>query len=390
VSSIRPEALLAGANPGTGPVSHGALLSVIMPVHNAAGLLPRTLGALRNSDLPRDKWELIVVDDGSSDETSLIAARYADTVVTLPGKASGPAYARNRGFEVSRGDIIIFIDSDCVAYPDTLSRFGELFASDPALGAAFGSYDDRPPASGIMSQYRNLVDHYVHHQNAGEVETFWAGLGGIRREVFAEAGMYDEWHYSKPQIEDIELGGRIRKLGCRILLDPSLQVTHLKKWTLREVIRTDLRDRGIPRARLLMHRREMPPTAVLNLGRSEKFNTLLICLAVVLLLSGPVVRSPIPLWIAIVCVAIVLVLNTPLWRFFARVRGPVFAILVMPAQLMFYLINGISFGVGWLLQHLIGPPLRDAATSAYAEVGVQRWPPVPTKNRSSSWTAGDQ
>ena len=371
-------------------MSDRPLVSVITPAHNAAGLLPRTLGALRNSDLPRDKWELIVVDDGSSDDTSLIAARYADTVVTLPGKASGPAYARNRGFEVTRGDIVIFIDADCVVYPDTLSRFVELFASDPDLGAAFGSYDDRPPATGIMSQYRNLVHHYVHHQNAGEVETFWAGLGAVRRDVFAEVGMYDEWHYSKPQIEDIELGARIRKLGRRILLVPSIQVTHLKKWTLRQVIRTDLRDRGIPWARLLMHRRAMLSTETLNLRWSEKFNTFLTCLALLLVVVDLFVLSPVPLWIAIACVSIVLVLNADLWRFFARVRGPMFAILVMPARLMYYLINGISFGVGWLLQHLIGPPLRDPATSAYEEVGVQRWPPVPSKNRPSSWTAGDQ
>ena len=371
-------------------MSDRPLVSVITPAHNAAGLLPRTLGALRNSDLPREKWELIVVDDGSSDDTSLIAARYADTVVTLPGKASGPAYARNRGFEVTRGDIVIFIDADCVVYPDTLSQFVELFASDPDLGAAFGSYDDKPPASGIMSQYRNLVHHYVHHQNAGEVETFWAGLGAVRRDVFAEVGMYDEWHYSKPQIEDIELGARIRKLGRRILLVPSIQVTHLKKWTLRQVIRTDLRDRGIPWARLLMHRRAMLSTETLNLRWSEKFNTFLTCLALLLVVVDLFVLSPVPLWIAIACVSIVLVLNADLWRFFARVRGPMFAILVMPARLMYYLINGISFGVGWLLQHLIGPPLRDPATSAYEEVGVQRWPPVPSKNRPSSWTAGDQ
>jgi cellulose synthase/poly-beta-1,6-N-acetylglucosamine synthase-like glycosyltransferase len=371
-------------------VSDRPLMSVIMPAHNAAGMLPRTLGALRNSDFPRDRWELIVVDDGSSDDTSLIAARYADTVVTLPGKASGPAYARNRGFEVSRGEFIVFIDADCVVHPDTLSRFEELLRSDPDLGAAFGSYDDKPTASGLMSQYRNLVHHYVHHQNAGEVETFWAAAGAIRRDVFAEVGMYDEWHYRKPQIEDIELGTRIRKLGRRIKLDPSIQITHLKKWTLAQVIRTDLRDRGIPWARLLMHRGAMMSTGTLNLRWSEKLNTVLTWLAVPLLLYAPFASSLLPLWIAMVSLAIVILLNAPLWGFLARVRGPLFAILVMPAHLLYYLLNGISFGVGLLLQHLIGPPLRDPATSAYEEVGVQRWPPVPTKNRPSTWTAGDQ
>jgi len=370
-------------------VSDKPLLSVIVPAHNAEGILPRSLGALRNSDLSRDRWELVLVDDGSSDDTSLIAARYADTVVTLPGKPHGPAYARNRGFEVSRGEIIVFIDADCVAHTDTLSRLAALFDAQPELGAAFGSYDDRPPASGIMSQYRNLIHHHVHHSNAGDVETFWAGAGAIRRDVFAEAGMYDEWHYGRPQIEDIELGGRIRRLGRRILLDPGIQVTHLKRWTLRAVIRTDLRDRGIPWARLLMHRGAMMSTGSLNLRSTEKLNTLLVWAAAFLLVAAPFVGSLWPVWLALGSLAVVILLNIPLWAFFARVRGPVFAVLVMPAHLMYYLLNGISFGVGLLLQNLIGPPIPDPTTSAYAEVGVQRWPPVPTKNRPSSWTAGD-
>lgn len=370
-------------------MSDRPLLSVIVPAHNAAGLLPRSLGALRNSDLSRDRWELVVIDDGSADETSLIAARYADTVVTLPGNPHGPAYARNRGFEVSRGAIIVFIDADCVVHLDTLSRFAALFMEHPDVGAAFGSYDTKPPAAGVISQYRNLIHHYVHHRNAGDVETFWAGAGAIRREVFAEVGMYDEWHYSRPQIEDIELGARIRNLGKRIVLEPSIQVTHLKKWTLGALIRTDVRDRGIPWARLLMHRGAMMSTVSLNLRWSEKINTTLVWVAVLLVLAAPVVRSLTPLWAALGCLAIVIALNAPLWAFFLRVRGPILTVLVMPAHLMYYLLNGISFGVGWLLQHLIGPPLRDPATSAYDEVGVQRWPPVPTRNRPSSWTAGD-
>jgi len=363
--------------------------TVIVPAHNAAGVLPRSLGALRASDLPRNQWELIVVDDGSTDETSQIAARYADTVMTLPGKPHGPAYARNRGFEISRGDIIIFIDADCVAHPDTLSRFLTLFDDRPDVGAAFGSYDDRPTAPNVMSQYRNLIHHYVHHQNAGDVETFWAGAGGIRRDVFADAGMYDEWHYARPQIEDIELGARIRGLGQRILLDPSVQVTHLKKWTLAGVIRTDVKDRGIPWARLLMHRGAMMSTGSLNLRWTEKLNTILAWVALLSLVAWLRFRGPLPLWIAAAGVAFILLSNYSLWRFFTRARGPFFTLAVIPVHLLYYLLNGVSFGVGLVLLHLIGAPQPDPTTSAYEEVGLQRWPPVPKKNRPSSWTAGD-
>jgi cellulose synthase/poly-beta-1,6-N-acetylglucosamine synthase-like glycosyltransferase len=371
-------------------MSDGPRLSVVVPAYNATGVLPRSLGALRASQLPRHQWELIVVDDGSSDETSHIAARYADTVVTLPGKPHGPAYARNRGFEVSRGDVVAFIDSDCVVRPDTLTLLLERFDREPDVGAVFGSYDVNPPAPGIMSQYRNLVHHYVHQHNAGDVETFWAGTGGVRRDVFAEAGMYDEWHYSKPQIEDIELGARIRALGRRIVLDPRIQVTHLKRWTLGAVIRTDVKDRGIPWARLLMHRGAMLSTQTLNLRVTEKLNTILVWMALLCVIVAPFLRSLTPLWIAAAGLVIVLLTNHSLWRFFATHRGPLFAMAVVPAHLMYYLLNGISFGLGLLLLTVIGAPSPDPVTSAYEEVGLQRWPPVPSRNRPSSWNVGDQ
>src|SRR6185436_2164573 len=160
-------------------VDHSLLLSVIVPAHQAARLMPETLGALLASDLPRDQWELIVVDDGSRDDTAIVAGRYADTVIRLPGKPHGPAYARNRGVEVSRGEYVLFFDSDVRVKPGTLRGFALALASDPTIGAVFGSYDTEPPAPGLVSQYRNLVHHYVHHKNAVDVDTFWEWCGGV-------------------------------------------------------------------------------------------------------------------------------------------------------------------------------------------------------------------
>ncbi len=361
-----------------------AFCSVIVPARNAAGLLPRSLGALRNSDLPREHWELVVVDDGSTDETAAVAARYADTVVKLPGRAHGPAYARNRGFEVSRGQVVIFIDADVVVHPDTIRCFAEVLGAHEDVGAVFGSYDDRPSAPGFMSQYRNLLHHHVHQQNPGDSETFWAGAGAVRRDVFEECGMFDEWHYGRPQIEDIELGGRIRAHGWRILLCPEIQATHLKQWTFSNVLRTDLRDRGIPWARLLAHRGSALAGGTLNLKVTEKINTVLVWLALLQLLATPFVGTWLLLGVAL-CIAVVCFNSRPLFRFFLRVRGPLFAVGVLPVHLLYYLLNGISFGVGVFLHQLIGAPRQDPLIEAYAEVGVERWPPVPTRN-PSTWT----
>ncbi len=359
--------------------------SVVVPAHGAARYLAETLGALLASDVPRDTWELIVVDDGSLDDTAAIAGRYADTVVRLPGRPHGPAYARNRGFEVARGPVVAFFDADVVVHRDTLRGLLEALASRPDAGAVFGAYDNTPRAKGIVSQYRNLIHHYVHTRGAGEVDTFWAGAGATRRDVFEEAGMYDEWHYARPQIEDIELGTRIRSLGKKILLVPEIQVTHLKKWSLGNVIRTDLRDRGIPWARLLAQRGAALSAKTLNLRWTERLHTALVWLSAALLVLAAVRRSPKLAGVALLLLVPVIALNWPLWRYMAGLRGVLFAIAIVPLHLMYYALNGVSFLLGLLLQQTVGAPVPDPTTAAYAEVGVQRWPPVPARHRRSTW-----
>ena len=365
----------------TSPRPDRPYLSVIMPVHNGLAVLPRSLEALAASDLPRDSWELIVVDDASTDETSLIAARYADTVVRLPGKPHGPAYARNRGFEVSRGENIVFVDADVCVHRDTLRQFAHLFYSEPDVDAAFGSYDDDPPARGWISQYRNLLHHWVHQQNAGDAETFWAGLGAIRRSTFVDAGMYDEWHFPRPQIEDIELGHRIRSLGHRIVLRPEIQATHLKRWTLGNVIATDMRDRGVPWMRLLVHQGATVKTRTLNLRTREKINTALVWLTVASFVVW-VARPTRPwIWGAVASLLTVLLFSSPLYAFFLRRRGLLFVMAAIPMHLMYYLLNGVSAALGWLLHQLFGAPRPDPAVEAFHELGVKMWPPVPSKRK---------
>lgn len=359
--------------------------SVVVPAHGAARYLHETLGALLDSDLPRESWELIVVDDGSLDDTGAVAGRFADTVIRLPGRPHGPAYARNRGFEVARGPVVAFFDADVIVHRDTLRRLLEVLASRPDAGAVFGAYDTSPRASGLVSQYRNLIHHYTHVRGAGEVDTFWAGAGAIRCDAFVEAGMYDEWHYARPQIEDIELGARIRSLGKAILLAPDIQVTHLKKWSLINVVRTDLRDRGIPWARLLAQRGAALSSKTLNLRWTERLNTALVWLSVALLVVAAVRLSPWLAGFALLLLAPVIALNWQLWRYMARLRGVAFAIAIIPLHLMYYALNGVSFFLGLLLQQTLGAPVPDPTTAAYAEVGVQRWPPIPTRHRRSTW-----
>lgn len=339
--------------------------SVIVPAHNAAALLPLSLGAILGNDLPRSQWELIIVNDASSDATGEVAARFADRVVTLPGQPHGPGFARNRGVEVARGDWVIFIDADVVVHPDTLRRFAATIAAQPGINAIFGAYDDTPVAPGFLSQYRNLLHRYVHERGAGPAETFWAGCGAVRRSAFEAIGGFDERRYRRPQIEDIELGYRLRDDGGSILLDPGIQGAHLKHWRFSGSVKTDLLDRGIPWVRLLLERRRIASHAHLNVKHDERTKTLLLGLALLLLFAAVPLRS---WWFAAAGVGVLLVIvvwNLPLFAWFARHRGEGFALAVIPMNLWYYLMNGVSVVAGVVL-HLIqgGAPAEPPMVSS--------------------------
>jgi glycosyltransferase involved in cell wall biosynthesis len=260
----------------------------------------------------------------------------------------GPGWARNRGAEQARGEILVFIDADVCVHEDSLRRFAELFRGAPDVTAAFGAYDDEPELDDFISQYRNLYHRYVHLQGAGETETFWAGCGGVRRKAFLAVGGYDAERYQRPQIEDIDLGYRLRDAGHRIVLDPAIQVKHLKRWTLGNTFRTDLFDRGIPWMRLLLERSggsEREET--LNLNSLEKVKTAMLGGACALLLVGVVLRDPRWAVAAVGLVALLVLMNLSVYRWFGGMRGWPFALGVIPMNLGYYFVSGVAAAVGY-------------------------------------------
>lgn len=367
------------------------LISVIVPAHACEQALSRCLGALERSDYPEDRWELIVVDDSSPDDTPLVASRHADLLVRLSPKPRGPAYARNRGAELARGEILVFLDSDVLVRPQTVRLLVEALEEDPTIGAVFGSYDDAPDDPSPVSRYRNLLHHYVHQRGAGDAETFWAGCGAVRRGVFRTAGMYDEWHFSRPQIEDIELGRRIRKLRDRIVLRPEIQVTHLKRWTLRGVLATDFRSRGVPWSRLLIQEGAgSSGSEVLNVSRHHQICTMLVCLGLATALGGVFWKPGLMLTVAAGLILTALVLNLRFYAFLVRRAGLAVLGVALPLHLVHYVNNGLSVLVGWLAHEIVGEPHPPPDVAALSEIGIRTWPPVPCKPSRNSWSENDE
>lgn len=325
-------------------------LSVVVPAYQCASMLDRCLRGLLASDFTRSLWELIVVDDGSDDDaTAAVARAHGAHVVRVDDGPTGPAFARNRGVDVASGDIVVFVDADVVVSRTALSQFVQVFDEQCDVAAVFGSYDSTPADAGFVSQYRNLLHHWVHHREAGPASTFWAGCGAVRASAFTSVGGFDAERYPRPQIEDIDLGYRLSDAGFRIVLDPRIQGTHLKRWTLRSMLRADLFDRAIPWMLLLRARGAVGKNGSLNLRVQEKVMTGIMSLALLLSLAALLLQRSALLWASALCLMIVIFANVTLFGWFVRIRGVVFALCAIPLRLLFYVVCAVGGVVGLLI-----------------------------------------
>lgn len=296
-------------------------VAVVVPATDRPLSLDLCLDALRASESPPD--EIVVVDEPA---------------------VAGPAAARNAGARRAASDVVAFVDADVAIHPDAIERVRASFAADPELVAVFGSYDDSPSHPGLVSRFRNLLHHHVHTSSPGPAETFWAGLGAVRRDAFLAAGGFDAERYGAPAIEDIELGMRLTAAGGRIDLDPRIRATHLKRWTLRSMSHTDLLRRGAPWVRLAIEARRAP--TALNLGWRHRLSAL----AALAVAAGAVLRDR---RLAGLSLAALAALNARFIALLHRRGGVALALAGVPLLVIHHLVAVASVPVG-VVQHLLG------------------------------------
>jgi len=342
------------------PVARAPRLSVIVPVFNGRLQLPRCLEALRTSEFT--DFEVIVVDDCSTDNTPQIVERFRARYLRTP-RNIGPGGGRNLGVRDARGEILVFVDADVVVTPGTLGRIAADFDADPDLAAVFGSYDEAPAWSDFLSQYKNLMHHYVHQIASERASTFWCGCGAMRKEVFLQFGGFDTARYPHPSIEDIDLGLRLFKAGRKLLLDKTIQVKHLKKWTVRGLLRADIAYRAIPWSRLILETRSLP--ADLNLTLASRVSAALVGLLVFGVLALPFAAlawlpwiSTMPLLGALAAMVVLLfVLNWHVYAWFAARRGWLFTLGAALVHWAYYFYSGTVFVLCAIAHKLRGSPV---------------------------------
>ena len=320
-------------------------LSVVVPVHNGGADLRACLQAIAQSSRRAD--EIVVVDDGSTDGASAVASEFSARVIPVPGGPRGPAFARNRGAEQAKGDVLVFVDADVQVHAGTLGGFERALGEEPSLAAAFGSYDDQPSAPGPVSRFKNLLHHYVHQHGAREAETFWAGCGAIRREVFVKAGGFSEG-YPRPSIEDIELGGRLRGAGHRIGLRPEILCTHRKRWTLASLLCTDIFARAIPWTRLILRQGQLP--SGLNTDGKSRWSAALVGVLALALLVSSAEAAVGQFALSVAAAGLFLgsglalgALNHRLYRFFFAHGGLRFGVTTLGLHWLYLLYSSVVF-----------------------------------------------
>jgi GT2 family glycosyltransferase len=300
--------------PAVSARSDGLVLTAVVPATNAPPTLDRCVAAIRSA---RASPEEIVVVDGPA--------------------GAGPAVARNEGARRARGDVLVFVDADVVVHEDAFVHIRKAFADEAALTALFGSYDDRPEAQGAVSGFRNLLHHQVHQEAAGPVRSFWAGLGAVRRRAFLAVGGFDAERFPRASVEDVEFGMRLAGNGNRIRLAPEVLGTHLKSWTVAEMVRTDLLHRGIPWVRLLVQERSAP--AELNLAWRHRAGTVLSLAAVAALLR----RRPVT---AAAALAGLVGVNAPFYRLLVRRRGAAEAAQAVALHVLHHIVGAAAVPIG--------------------------------------------
>lgn len=319
-----------------------AAISVVMPVYNGEAVLRASLAPLAAMQRAGEVAEIIVVDDGSSDDSAAIANDCGARVLPSGGRL-GPGGARNAAAPVARGDLLWFVDADVIVHDDAARLLAAAFDASGAA-AVFGCYDDRPAGRNFLSQYKNLVHHYYHHREAGDADTFWAGCGAVRKDAFLASGGFDAKRYPYPSIEDIELGYRLRQRGLRIVLAPDVQGTHLKIWRLANLLHTDIVRRALPWSRLIQSRSGLPDA--LNVGVRERVNAALA--AGLILAAALAVARVVPPWLPLPFLAAVAIANARLFALFRRARGARFAVGGVAFHQLYYLYSSAVYAWCWL------------------------------------------
>lgn len=203
-------------------------ISVVVPARNAARTIGSCLQSLLEQSVSRERYEVIVVDDGSTDGTRQVVERSGATLIAQAQQ--GPAAARNKGVSVSKGGILLFTDADCVPVANWVGEMVRPF-EDPQIVGVKGVYRTRQQGiipRFVQCEYEERYEFMAKRRWIDFIDTYSAGY---RREIFLAEGGFDT-RYASVSVEDQELSFRLAELGHKMVFNPRAVVYHQHPETL--------------------------------------------------------------------------------------------------------------------------------------------------------------
>ena len=209
-------------------------LSVVIPTFNRLEILPRVLGALEGQTLESAKFEVIVVDDGSSDGTGAFLSGHRPEFEfrAFSQANSGPAGARNRGVRDARGELVVFLGDDTVPEPDFLSLHLGAHRARPGRRIAVLGYTTWPKERRVTPFLHHINEYglqfgyeLIQDPEAVPFNFFYTSNISLPRAAFEENGFFDTT-FPDAAWEDIELSYRLSRNGYVIVYEPRAVVRH--------------------------------------------------------------------------------------------------------------------------------------------------------------------
>ncbi len=214
------------------------LATVVVPAHNAAPTLGECLRALLHQTLPREAYEVLVVDDGSADGTAEVARALGVRVLRQPHR--GAAAARNLGARHAQGGILCFTDADCRPAPDWLAELLAPFQADLGVAGVRGVYrsDQREPVARLVQW--EYEDRYRRTETFPQIDFVDTYSAAYRTDLFLVHGGFDE-SFPGASVEDQEFSFRLATQGYRLVFQPRAVVYHRHPATWRAYARKKFR-----------------------------------------------------------------------------------------------------------------------------------------------------
>lgn len=222
-------------------------ISIIIPTLNSAKTIRNTLMAIFSNHFPKEHFEVIVVDNGSSDATEKSVMDFPVSFLKCRKRGQGPA--RNLGLRKAKGDIICFTDSDILVPEDWLAKISDFLKRNPSIDAV-GGIVLSPKEGNRNSTQRIVGEIYVQHQGFPSEPTktqylkyqgaLYSANSAYRKETLEACGGFDEslWnHYYYHDSCDIDLSWRLVKMGKNLVFNPDIRVYHFAPWNLQGIFR---------------------------------------------------------------------------------------------------------------------------------------------------------